>query len=297
MEKLDLNIHNYELNDLLALFKLPFHFDDSDLKNAKRIVLKTHPDKSGLDKEYFLFFSQAYKYILKIYQLRQSSTTTNTEYQKDELWNKEHSVLIDGKLSTMNQEEYNKWFNQTFENTKLKDVGEETGYGDWLKSDDDIVQEKVNNSGQMNEYIQRKKKELSSIVVHRDFQDTVYDGGAGGGFDLVRDIPENYGSGMFNKLQFEDLKKAHVESVIPVTEDDFHKRKKYTNVDELNRERTQDIVSNGDRWNSSHEEKLKQVQSDDGDVNIQRAYKLMNQDEEIRSNYKKFWSNLQQIEN
>ena len=51
MENLDLNIHNYELNDLLALFKLPFHFDDSDLKNAKRIVLKTHPDKSGLDKE------------------------------------------------------------------------------------------------------------------------------------------------------------------------------------------------------------------------------------------------------
>lgn len=102
---------------------------------------------------------------------------------------------------------------------------------------------------------------------------------------------------MFNKLQFEDLKKAHVESVIPVTEDDFHKRKKYTNVDELNRERTHDIVSNGDRWSSSHEEKLKQMQSDDGDVNIQRAYKLMNQDEEIRSNYKKFWSNLQQIEN
>lgn len=56
MENLDLNIHNYELNDLLGLFELPFHFDDSDLKNAKRIVLKTHPDKSGLDKEYFLFF-------------------------------------------------------------------------------------------------------------------------------------------------------------------------------------------------------------------------------------------------
>ena len=159
------------------------------------------------------------------------------------------------------------------------------------------MEEQVNNSGQMNEYIQRKKKELSSVVVHREFQDTVYDGGTGGGFDLVRDIPENYGSGMFNKLQFEDLKKAHVESVIPVTEDDFHKRKKYTNVDELNRERTHDIVSNGDRWNSSHEEKLKQMQTDDGDVNIQRAYKLMNQDEEIRSNYKKFWSNLQQIEN
>ena len=77
MEKLDLNIHNYDLNDLINLFRLPFHFKEEHLKEAKKIVLKTHPDKSGLDKEYFLFFSQAYKYLLKIHQLRQSSTTTN----------------------------------------------------------------------------------------------------------------------------------------------------------------------------------------------------------------------------
>ena len=77
MEGLDLNIHNYDLNDLLNLFKMPFHFKEEDLKSAKKIVLKTHPDKSKLDKEYFLFFSQAYKYLLKIHQLRQSSTTTN----------------------------------------------------------------------------------------------------------------------------------------------------------------------------------------------------------------------------
>ena len=58
MEKLDLNIHNYDLNDLINLFRLPFHFKEEHLKEAKKIVLKTHPDKSGLDKEYFLFFSQ-----------------------------------------------------------------------------------------------------------------------------------------------------------------------------------------------------------------------------------------------
>lgn len=297
MENLDLNIHNYELNDLLGLFKLPFRFTETDLKEAKKIVLKVHPDKSGLDKEYFLFFSQAYKYLLKIFQLRQSSSITNTEYQNDDMWKKEHSMLIDGKLKSMNQEEYNRWFNTTFENMRLKDNVDESGYGDWLKSNDDIVTDQVNNSGQMNEYIQRKKKELSAIVVHREFQDMTYTQGMGGGFELVRDAPEDYGSAMFNKLQYEDLKKAHVESVIPVTEEDFHRRKQYNNVDELNRERTIDIVSNSNRWNSSHEEKLKDIQAMDGDINIQRAYKLMNQDEQIRSNYKKFWSNLQHIEN
>ena len=37
MEQLDLNIHNYELNDLLELFHLPFHFSELDLKNAKKL--------------------------------------------------------------------------------------------------------------------------------------------------------------------------------------------------------------------------------------------------------------------
>ena len=126
MEGLDLNIHNYYLNDLLNLFKMPFHFKEEDLKSAKKIVLKTHPDKSNLDKEYFLFFSQAYKYLLKIHQLRQSSTTTNSEYEKDDLWSKEHSILIDGKIKTMSQTEYTDWFNSTFEKMRLKDDVEET---------------------------------------------------------------------------------------------------------------------------------------------------------------------------
>jgi len=283
------------LNDLLSLFHLPFHFKEEHLKDAKKIVLKTHPDKSGLDKEYFLFFSQAYKYLLKIHQLRQSSTTTNTEYDKDELWSKEHSVLIDGKIKTMTQEDYADWFNSTFEKMRLKDDSEETGYGDWLKSDEDLVDETVTSTSEMNEYIQNKKKQLRALVVHNDFQDM--NTSNGGQFDLVREIPGNYGSSMFDKLQFEDVRKAHCESVIPVTEEDFHNRKKYTNIDELNRERTQDMVQNSDRWLSSHESRLKESNSQDEDINIQRAYKLMNQDETIRENHEKFWSDMKRIKN
>ena len=293
MDKLDLNIHNYELNDLLNLFQLPFHFEELDLKQAKKMVLKTHPDKSGLDKEYFLFFSQAYKYLLKIYSLRQSSTTTNTEYEKDDLWENEHNVLIDGKISSMDQKDYNKWFNETFEKMKMKDDVEETGYGDWLKSNDDIVTDKISNSGEMNEYIQNKKQELRALVVHNDFQDSVN----GRGDNLIREVPENYGSGMFDKLQFEDLRKAHVESVIPVTDEDFHNRKKYATVDELNRARTQDSVANEKEWFSSHEDKLNNLKTADEDINIRRAYKLLNQDEQARENYNKFWSDLKRLKN
>ena len=289
---MDLNIHNYDLNDLLNLFKLPFHFNDSHLKAAKKMVLKTHPDKSKLDKKFFLFFSLAYKYLFKIHQLRQSSSTTNTEYQKDELWENEQSILIDGAIKTMSNEDYNHWFNKTFEKMKLKDEIEETGYGDWLKSNEDIVDETIANTSQMNEYIQNKKNQLRSVVVHKEFQDV----NSGNHFDLVRDTPENYGSSIFDKLQYEDLRKAHCESVIPVTDEDFHARKKYSNTDELNRDRTQDMLS-GKEFYSSHEDKLKNMQNTDDGVNIRRAYKLMNQDEQIRSNYNKFWSDLKRIHN
>ena len=293
MNNFDLNIQNYELNDLLELFKLPYHFNENNLKEAKKIVLKTHPDKSGLAKEYFLFFSQAYKYLLKIHQLRQSSTTSNTEYHKDDLWSNEQTVLIDGKIQSMNQNEYNKWFNETFEKMCIKDDIEQNGYGDWLKSDENIVNEEINNANQMNEYIMNKKKELRAVVVHKEIEDI----NSQGYFDLVRDTPESYGSGMFDKLQYEDLKKAHVESVIPVTEDDFHKIKKYNNTDELNRDRTQQMINNKKEWFSSHEERMNNLKQNDEDINIQRAYKLMKQDEEIRKNHNTFWSDLKRIQN
>lgn len=292
MENIDLNIHNYGLTDLLNLFRLPYHFTEEHLRDAKKIVLKTHPDKSKLDKKYFLFFSQAYKYLLKIHQLRRSSNTSNTEYIKDDLWSTEHTVLIDGAIEKMNQKDYNNWFNSMFEKMKLKDDPDESGYGNWLKSDEGLVNEKINNMGQMNEYIQNKKKELRSLVKHQDFGDTIQ----GDHFDLVRDSPESYSSSMFNALQFEDLKKAHGESVIPVTEEDFHNRKKYSSIDDINRTRTSDMINNSSHL-SSHETILNDRQNSENDVSIQRAYKLMNQDEKIRKNYDIFWSDLKRLKN
>jgi hypothetical protein len=58
--ELDMNIDNYELQDLLDLFHLDYNFNEEDLKKTKKTVLMTHPDKSNLSKEYFLFFSAAY---------------------------------------------------------------------------------------------------------------------------------------------------------------------------------------------------------------------------------------------
>jgi hypothetical protein len=59
MENMDLNINNYNLDDILKLFNLKHDFGEEEMKYAKRIALKTHPDKSGLKKDVFIFFSKA----------------------------------------------------------------------------------------------------------------------------------------------------------------------------------------------------------------------------------------------
>ena len=58
---IDLNESNYDYNKLLELFSLEDNFDINDLKECKKKVLKLHPDKSRLDKKYFLFFYKMYK--------------------------------------------------------------------------------------------------------------------------------------------------------------------------------------------------------------------------------------------
>ena len=110
MENLDLNIENYDLNDLLALFKLDFEFTEEDLKRVKKTVLQTHPDKSKLDKKYFLFFTSAYKIILSIHEFRhKSSAKQSTTYtvEKDEA--KEQLLK---KIQT--QPNFNRIFNELF---------------------------------------------------------------------------------------------------------------------------------------------------------------------------------------
>ena len=40
MESLDLDIDNYDLLDILKLFKLKYHFTEADLKNVKKNCFK-----------------------------------------------------------------------------------------------------------------------------------------------------------------------------------------------------------------------------------------------------------------
>ena len=285
-EGIDLNIENYDLNDLLALFKLDFEFKAEDLKSVKKTVMQTHPDKSGLDKKYFLFFSAAYKIIFSIYEFRhKSSKQQSTEYtvEKDEA----KGML----LKDMQKKPYfNKIFNELFEKHRLKDDENETGYGAWFKSEENM-DTRTTTLGQMNATFEQKKREVKDLIPYREVEELGQSGTSQ--FDLTRDKPEYYSSGLFSSLQYEDLKKAHVESVIPVTHEDYLARPKFKSVLEMQA----DPTYNDTKPLSLDQAKdyLKQKQSYQAQNDVHRAYKLAKQDENAQKANQGWMSGFKQI--
>ena len=229
MEKLDLNIDHYHLEDLLRLFKIPSDFDENDLKKAKKIVLQTHPDKSQLPSEYFLFFSKAYKMIYGIWEFKnkdkllKESTASKSSYdpedfhynQKNKYYDREKKQILDQFLSKgelKDQKKFQQWFNDQFEKNKLETEEEINGYGDWLRSNDDLDDLKEIHHTQLGEEIERKKSKLRALIVHKEISelDAIYTGVS----NLAGEAPENYGSDLFSSLPYEDLRKANINNEI-----------------------------------------------------------------------------------
>ena len=56
MESLDLNINNYDLDDILSLYNVSYNYDSNDIKKCKEVLLKLHPYKCNLDSSYYDFY-------------------------------------------------------------------------------------------------------------------------------------------------------------------------------------------------------------------------------------------------
>lgn len=288
MENVELDIEKYDLVDLLNLFKLDYDFDKEDLKQAKKIALMTHPDKSGLDKKYFLFFSSAYKAIYEIYQFRHKIKSQSTEYKALKDDSPEHKNFL---KYIEDKKNFNKWFNKMFEETVVKDEYSNAGYGDWLISNDDVDNSSTTMENMANTF-EKKKRELRAIIPHNDFGEINNSNLC----ELTNSRPESYSSDMFSKLQFEDLKKAHTETVVPVSIDDYNNKRKYKNVNELQQERTIQIRGSLPS-HQEHEEQLKDQQRIQSKNDTERAYKLIKQDIEVEKINKKWWSGVLQLMN
>jgi len=288
MNNLDLDIQNYELEDILNLFHVSYQFTESDLKKSYRMALKTHPDKSGLDPDIFRFFQKAYSVLAKIYYFRnkKSECAHDKTYTPEPISKDKAQLLrsLDGKSVT----DFNKWFNQMFEKTRVKDEAADSGYGDWYNNYQDKEQKNITLSDFGREF-EKEKQNCKALVVKRDIEEI----GNTGGYDLSRDAPAEYSSDVFSKLQYEDLKKAHTQNVVPVTREDFEKHKQYKSVDEFRRHRAQQEATPLSLQQSREYLRKREEQGTAGDT--RRIFSIIKRDEEVQKNSEKWWGNLRRL--
>ena len=120
----------------------------------------------------------------------------------------------------------------------------------------------------------------------------------GGGYDLTRERPQEYSSGIFGNLRYEDLKKAHTESIIPVTEDDYYKTKRFNNVNELQTFRDQSRRDLHRETSKVEQERIyQQSRMRQEEEDTRRAFILAKQDEISRDIHKKLYSDMFRLEN
>ena len=288
-EGIDLNLDNYELQDLLDLFKLDYNFSLEDLKQAKKMVLKTHPDKCNLPKEYFLFFSSAFKVVVSIHKFRTNGNTQqSTEYVANDEEDESKELMLK-KLA--NKPNFNKIFNELFEKHRIKDEEMSGGYGEWFKSDEDIDTSVATKNNMHAAFEAKKSAARGELAIKANVAEL---GSSGyGQSELVGGVPESYGSTLFSSLAYEDLRKAHTETVVPVTQADMTSRPAFKNEQDLRRHRDSQTSKPMSEAESIHY--LNERRENEGKNDVLRAFRLAKQDEETRKANEAWMSGFKRI--
>lgn len=243
----NLNIHMYNLQEILGLFDLNYDISIDDLKRAKKKVLMLHPDKSKLPADYFLFYKKAFDIVIQFYKnnnkQNQEITSENTKYNplvND--FNKSTYKQVNSVINKMNPNEFNQKFNQLFDANMSEKPNQNRN--EWFSKEDPIYNidknVSVKNMGQVLDTIKQKNAE---IIRYNGVRELYVSGGVGtklyDGDDEDDDNDEQYvTSDPFSKLKFDDLRKVHKDqTVFAVSEKDIHNIPQYSSVDHFVRER------------------------------------------------------------
>lgn len=290
---IDLNIENYDFNDLLDLFNLNHNFGEVELKKCYKTVLQTHPDKSGLNPSYFLFYTKAFKILKNVFNYKNKKNTSldetksKIEYLAGSDEDSGKKLLVE-QLQKKKAGDFNKWFNETFEKLNLNN--NINGYGDWFESDDGLSTEKISSVNQLHDKINRRKENLSALMKVDKIHELESVGDTN---NLDTDEPEYYSSGVFSKLQYDDLKKAHTETVIPVCDNDYNKIQKFNNIGKLrdyrNNQNLKPMSKNEARNKLDNNYDLLDKQ------NTELAYKLTKQAEDSEKKNELLWNTIRSI--
>jgi len=253
----NLDITMYSFQDLLNLFGIKSKIiSTEEIKSAKRKVLMMHPDKSGLDANYFLFYKKAldiiYHYYLETNKQNQSMSEENTEYKNKVQFNENLETVVKKNVGEMSSDKFQSWFNEQFEEVAGNRF--DPTRNDWFRNEDPVykLNENVKVNGISSEF-EKIKKQNAELAVYRGVQEMRHN--AGSSLYDEEDTGDQYiSTDPFSKLKFDDLRKVHKDqTILAVGEHDFSKVKTYKNMEQLQQERGAQVL---DPLDKSEAEKL-----------------------------------------
>jgi hypothetical protein len=106
--------------------------------------------------------------------------------------------------------------------------------------------------------------------------------------------PSQYSSEIFSSLPYEDLKKAHTETLIAVTHEDARKEQ-FSSINDLNQHRSVDIVK-PPSLQQANRFLAEQANLDDSNTTT-RAYRLARQSEQAHKMQQEFESHFNRLTN
>jgi hypothetical protein len=255
---MDMDLDHYSYDDLLTLFKLKSNFTSEQLKAAKKVVFAVHPDKTGLAKEYFLFFLEAYKMLVQVHAARGRKGAEKYEYELEDDSEKRAAAQKFTK-----SKDFQNQFNGLFEKVYVRSEDESEGYGDWLKSNEDL-----------DVSFDARKKDARSLIV--------------AGVQETNGNSSLNASSLGSKDSYTSLKNQYTaETVLGVSEEDFVPLNK--TAEELKRERSVGIapLEEKEALRFIAEQTHKQEQTD-----ARRAYLMVKDSLKKEKNVGQFWAHL-----
>ena len=239
-ESHNLNINMYSFRELLELFQLSSKITVEDLKRAKMMVLRMHPDKSRLPPDYFLFYKKAFDLVVNYYNETTKTAaevpTSEQTYKPLQDNDKRVASVVQKTMNDMGQEKFQDKFNQLFETMVEKPKQD---VNDWFKNNDPLFQfDNVTNTGGLAQAIDTIKQKSSAIVRYNGVQTMNSGGPSYGNLYDTEDDGSYVSCDPFGKLKFDDLRKVHKDqTVLAVSERDFDKMQKFSSMDHLQMER------------------------------------------------------------
>ena len=143
--------------------------------------------------------------------------------------------------------------------------------------------------------IEKRKKEVQTMTTYNGVNDPY--ASTFGGSSLM-EHNKNFSSGtLFSNdgMGYTDLRQAYVESVIPVTEEDYKKMPKFRNIEEYKMHRNTVDVTPVDKTVAMRQlyNQNKEMESESAAL----AFHYAKQSEKAKANQESFWSGLKQVTN